>query len=286
MNEIIFQPLFMSGKQIGYFLSMNFFDMSGIIFDFNKCPKPSYVFWRNHIMDDFYTEIYNRIIKIGNDDKMKLSEKNQEIYEIKDEFTLYFMENLDVVDLYVYSHTPNKPGGYVRILTEPDENETGKLQIDVSHFYPDNVKKAGPVERFLYANTDEFEQEFRLPESMMKDSCKYCWRFGNELMFDQDIIWLYFNDTAGWNELYWDLYHVIGRPWRGSDSIEAWRESGYKDTEKKLVAEHDSQRLLFWTLENEYTLGELRRMVTEKRILTKRILGTKQDSWMTLQYGL
>ena len=67
--------------------------------------------------------------------------------------------------------------------------------------------------------------------------------------------------------------------------MEAWRTEG-NETEKKLVAEHDAQRLLFWCMENDYTLDDLKQMIAEKRILTKRILGTKQDSWMTLEYGL
>ena len=287
MNEIIFQPLFHeSDKPVGYFLSMDFFGMKGYIVEFGRCPTISHPLWRSRIMDDFFIEIHNHIIEIGNEDEMLLSEQDREIYKMDDEFMQYFKENLDVADLYIYSHTPTKPGGYVRVLTAPDESEVGKLKVHFTDFYPDSVKNAGPVEKFLYPNTDEWEQKYRLPDSIKKDFDKYCWKYGDNLEFDPDIIWLYFNDVVGWNELYWDLRHAIGRPWKGSDFIEAWRGDVFGENEKKLVAEHDAQRLLFWTLENEYTLDELRRMVTEKRILTKSILGTKQDSLMILQYAI
>jgi len=285
MDEIIFQPLYESGKPVGYFISVDFLGVRGRIIGFDKCPRISNPLWRENIFTDIFTSIYDHIIEVGEDDATALSEDDREIYDMKDDFDIHFKESLDVADLYIYSHAPGKPGGYVRILTATDPGETGRLYIDESKFYPDDVKKAGPVEKFLYANADELEQYFRLTDLMKRDCGKYYWKFGDGLLFSPDIIQLYFNDTVAWNKLYWDLHHSIGRPWKCCNFIEAWRESGYH-TERRLVAEHDSQRLLFWALENEYTLGDLRRMVSEKRIITKHFLGTKQDSWMTLEYGL
>ena len=286
MNEMVFQPLFHdSDKPVGYFVSIDFFGVSGSIIEFGKCPRISAPFWREHIFDEVFTAIFEHIVDVGDSDKMMLSESDKQVYDLKEEFDVFFKENIDVADLYIYSHTPTKSGGYVRILTEPDTCETGKLYIDESKFYPEDVKKAGPVEKFLYANTDEWEQYFRLPDSMKKDCGKYYWKFGDNLMFNPDIISLYFNDVVAWNELYWDLFHAIGRQWGRCDFVEAWRECGC-DNEKSLMAETDAQRLLFWCMENDYTLDDLKQMVSEKRILTKRILGTQQDSWMTLQYGL
>lgn len=285
MNEIIFQPLYQDEeKPVGCFISVHFFGLNGIIMCPDWCPNP--YSWRKFIEDSIFQELFEHIMNVGNDDEHSLSESDRDIYKMQDEFEYDFKNKLDVADLYVYSHTPKKAGGYVRILVEPDEHETVKPKIDTSDFYPDAVRKAGPVERFLYANTDEWEQYYRLPESMQKVCGKYYWRFGNDLVFDTDIIWLYFNDAVGWNNLYWDLYHAIGRLWKNCNFVKAWRTCDYGDTEKKLVAETDAQRLLFWTLENEYTLDDLRKMVSEKRVMNKHILGTEQDSWMTLQFGL
>ena len=285
MNEIIFQPLYQDEeKPVGCFISVHFLGLDGIIICPDWCPNPYN--WRKFIEDDVFSELFEHIVEAGDEDEYSLSESDRNIYKMRDEFDFDFKNKLDVADLYIYSHTPKKAGGYVRILTDGDEDETVKPKINTSDFYPDLVKNAGPVDKFLYANSDESEQYYRLPDAMKKDCGKYYWKFGNDLMFDTGIIWLYFNDVVSWNELYWDLYHAIGRVWKRCDFVEAWRGCGGDETEKKLIAEHDSQRLLFWTLENEYTLDDLRKMVSEKRVMNKHILGTEQDSWMTLQFGL
>lgn len=270
MNEIIFQPLFEADKPIGFFASFHFFGMNGYIMDFDRCPN--YFDWRKTIKEDFCKDLYDHIIDLGNEDEYSLSDSDHDIYKLEEEFEYDFSCKLDVAELYIYSHNPKKPGGYVRILTEPDENETVKPKINTSDFYPEWVKKAGPVEKFLYANTDEWEQEYRLPESLKKVSERFIWRFGDDLVFDPDILWLYFNDEVNWNELYWDLYHAIGRVWKRCNFVEAWRSCECEETEKKLVAEHDAQRLLFWTLENQYTLDDLHEMIEAKQIIQKHYL--------------
>ena len=153
-------------------------------------------------------------------------------------------------------------------------------------YYPDEVMKAGPVEKFIFDYFDPYgaiAYLYKSPEQIRK-SAEQDWVFGQHLELNPDIHYLYFKDTVLWNELYWDLRNAIGMAWKGSDFIEAWKETG--NEEKKLIAETDAQKLLFWCMENDYTLNDLKQMIAEKRILTKQILGTKQDSWMTLKYGL
>lgn len=152
-------------------------------------------------------------------------------------------------------------------------------------YYPDEVMKAGPVEKFIFDYFDPYgaiAYLYKSPEQIRKSAEQY-WVFGQHLELDPDIHYLYFKDTVLWNELYWDLRNAIGMAWKGSDFIEAWTATG---NDWKLIAETDAQKLLFWCMENDYTLNDLKQMIAEKRILTKRILGTKQDSWMTLKYGL
>lgn len=152
-------------------------------------------------------------------------------------------------------------------------------------YYPDEVMKAGPVEKFIFDYFDPYgviAYLYKSPEQIRK-SAEQDWVFGQHLELDPDIHYLYFKDTVLWNELYWDLRNAIGMAWKGSDFIEAWTATG---NDWKLIAETDAQKLLFWCMENDYTLNDLKQMIAEKRILTKRILGTKQDSWMTLKYGL
>lgn len=152
-------------------------------------------------------------------------------------------------------------------------------------YYPDEVMKAGPVEKFIFYYFDPYgaiAYLYKSPEQIRK-SAEQDWVFGQHLELDPDIHYLYFKDTVLWNELYWDLRNAIGMAWKGSDFIEAWTATG---NDWKLIAETDAQKLLFWCMENDYTLNDLKQMIAEKRILTKRILGTKQDSWMTLKYGL
>lgn len=286
MNELIYQPLFDEQEKInGYIIRLNMFGLSGFIFCFKGFGIPRK--WRSELIGHIFTDLFTYVLQKDEYGEVPLTEQQKYIRENAEWFQFEWEDELSRSNLYVYNHMPTKPGGYVRVLTEPDPDEDVKYRVEEQEHYPKDVGYAGPVEKFLYDFIDEFNLWFRMPESMKKSHKEedFYWHFGDDLHLDSDIHYLYFNDAVEWNELYWDLYHAIGRQWKHCDFMEAWRANG-NETEKKLIAEHDSQRLLFWCMENDYTLDDLKQMVAEKRILTKRILGTQQDSWMTLQFGL
>lgn len=285
MNELIYQPTFDENNKInGCIMLVNMFGLSGLIFCFKGVSIPRK--WRNELIGHIFTELLSYVLMKDKYGEVPLTEQQKYIRSDPEWFQFEWEDELNRSNLYVYSHTPTKPGGYVRVLTEPDDNEDGNLKIEEQEYYPKDVGNAGPVEKFLYDYIDEFDIWCRMPESIKKNhkETDFYWHFGDDLQLDEDIYYLYFNDTVEWNELYWDLYQAIGRPWKRSDYIEAWRTNG-NETEKHLIAEHDAQRLLFWCMENDYSLDNLYQMVAEKRIITKRILATNGD-WMTLQYGL
>lgn len=288
MNELIYQPLFNEqGKMYGHFIKLDMFGLSGLIFRFDNPKLPRK--WRNELIGGIFTDLFTYILMKDEFGKVPPTLQQKYIREDKEWFQYEWQCDLDRHNLYVYSHMPTKPGGYVRVLTEPDPNEDVEFRLEEQKSYPKDIGNAGPVEKFLYSYGESgaslfFGLPLRIKKSVA-DLDQYCWKIGDELELDPDISYLYFNDTVEWDELYWDLFFAIGRVWKGSDYLEAWRTKG-NETEKKLIAEHDAQRLLFWCMENDYTLDDLRQMVAEKRVLTKRFPGTKQDSWMTLQYGL
>lgn len=286
MNELIYQPTFDDNNKVnGYIMIVNMFGLNGLIFCFKGFGVPRK--WRNELLGHIFTDLLSYVLTKDKYGNIPITDQQKYIRDDPEWFQFEWEDELSRSNLYVYSHAPSRPGGYVRVLTEPDNSEDGSLKIEEQEHYPKDVGHASPVEKFLYDFIDEFNLWLRMPESMKKNHKEedFYWHFGDDLHLDSDIHYLYFNDAVEWNELYWDLFHSIGRVWKGCDYMEAWRANG-NETEKKLIAEHDSQRLLFWCMENDYTLDDLRQMVTEKRILTKRILGTKQDSWMTLQFGL
>ena len=277
MNELIYQPLFDGAQNPnGCVWTINMFGLSGAVFSFGKSSTPTS--WRN--------ELKKRIFHILFDSVRERINENKKWVEYE------WMRELNRANLYVYSHSPAKENGYVRILTEPDKNESGKLRVIKTDYYPDEVGNAGPVERFLFDNGDNYWATvfWDLPLEVItspmgkEDYSQYCWEFGDGLQLAPDIYNLYFNNTPAWDDLYWKLCNSIGRPWKKCSCLDVWRERGLIKN-KTLFAEHDGQRLLFWCIENDYTLEDLNKMVAEKRIETKRFLSTIGD-WTTTNQAL
>lgn len=64
-----------------------------------------------------------------------------------------------------------------------------------------------------------------------------------------------YNDDYRMNELYHDLLNKIGEQWKGCDRI-----SGKSDEYMTLDAKNEAMRLIFWALENGYTVSDLEAM--------------------------
>lgn len=64
-----------------------------------------------------------------------------------------------------------------------------------------------------------------------------------------------YNDDNRMNELYHDLLNKIGEQWKGCDRI-----SGKSDEYMSLRAKNEAMRLIFWALENGYTVSDLEAM--------------------------
>ena len=64
-----------------------------------------------------------------------------------------------------------------------------------------------------------------------------------------------YNDDYRMNELYHDLLNKIGEQWKGCNRI-----SGKSDEYMTLDAKNEAMRLIFWALENGYTVSDLEAM--------------------------
>jgi len=69
---------------------------------------------------------------------------------------------------------------------------------------------------------------------------------------------LYNNDFAIW-DLYHNLLNRVGNAWKGYDTLECLTD-GCKDIHYFIDAKNDAMRMIFWAIDNNYTLDDLKAM--------------------------
>jgi len=73
-----------------------------------------------------------------------------------------------------------------------------------------------------------------------------------------EFLELYNDDFAIW-ELYHNLYNRVGNAWKGYDTLECLTD-GDKDIRYFIDAKNDAMRMIFWAIDNDYSLEDLKAM--------------------------
>jgi hypothetical protein len=139
------------------------------------------------------------------------------------------------------------PETLAEVLTEDDEDRQLAAYLTLALLVQNQLYSASEIMEDLYYRMDDFSD---YQSANVIDEHYDCEADGWELQK------LWNNDTA-WNQLYWDLAHQIGFKWlhEGPDYLR-----GKKDSDYQFNAKSDGERLLFWAVENQLTVDDLRRL--------------------------
>jgi hypothetical protein len=134
------------------------------------------------------------------------------------------------------------------VLTEDDEDRQLAAYLTLALLVQNQLYSASEIMEDLYYRMDDFSD---YQSANVIDEHYDCEADGWELQK------LWNNDTA-WNQLYWDLAHTIGFKWlHEADSDEL---QGIADPCTRYQADSDGKRLLFWAVNHQYTVADLRGM--------------------------
>ena len=140
------------------------------------------------------------------------------------------------------------PETLAEVLTEDDEDRQLAAYLTLAMLVEGSLRPYSEVHEWLYdamsCNFGDYERVNVINEHY-DDECEA-----------EELQQLYANDDA-WNELYWDLAHTIGFKWlhEGPDYLR-----GKKDSDYEFRPKSDGERLLFWAVENQLTVADLRGM--------------------------
>ena len=141
------------------------------------------------------------------------------------------------------------PETLAEVLTEDDEDRQLAAYLTLALLVQNQLYSASEIMEDLYYRMDDFSD---YQSANVIDEHYDCEADGWELQK------LWNNDTA-WNQLYWDLAHTIGFKWlhEGPDYLR-----GKKDSDYEFRPKSDGERLLFWAVENQLTVDDLRRLAS------------------------
>jgi hypothetical protein len=140
------------------------------------------------------------------------------------------------------------PETLAEVLTEDDEDRQLAAYLTLALLVQNQLYSASEIMEDLYYRMDDFSD---YQSANVIDEHYDCEADGWELQK------LWNNDTA-WNQLYWDLAHTIGFKWlHEADSDEL---QGIADPCTRYQADSDGKRLLFWAVNHQYTVDDLRGM--------------------------
>ena len=127
--------------------------------------------------------------------------------------------------------------------------------------------KKGKIEKFLEKELELSAARHDLPKAIRElVAFDMYYRFGEDDNYvDHDLVNIYLYNEIKWNELYWDFVIAIGHPWNRTEAIEVFKPfDAYSFT---LTASTEAQNLLFWCINNEYSLDDLKTMIETKQII-------------------
>lgn len=139
------------------------------------------------------------------------------------------------------------PESLDEILTEDDEDRQLAAYLTLAMLVEGKLRHHSDILEELHYSMDEkfsdYESVNVLHEYMDKQEA-------------DKLLDLYNNDDS-WNELYWSLVEKIGFVWlhEGPDYL-----LGKKDSDYQFNAKSDGERLLFWAIEKELTVNDLKDM--------------------------
>jgi hypothetical protein len=141
------------------------------------------------------------------------------------------------------------PETLAEVLTEDDEERQLAAYLTLAMLVEGSLRPYSEVHEWLYdamsCNFGDYKRVNVINE-----------HYDNEDEAEE-LQQLYANDDA-WNELYWDLAHQIGFKWlHDADSRELVCEGEYY---ARFHADSDGERLLFWAVNHQYTVADLRDM--------------------------
>lgn len=140
------------------------------------------------------------------------------------------------------------PKSLNEVLTEDDEDRQLAAYLTLAMVVEGTLRPYGDIlEDLYYRMNDSFsdwESVNVLAEYMEEEDA-------------DDMLRLWDNDDD-WNELYWDLFHKVGTPWRYDEDSKFLR--GKKDCGYVWQANSEGKRLLFWAVQNNITVQDLRDM--------------------------
>lgn len=140
------------------------------------------------------------------------------------------------------------PETLAEVLTEDDEDRQLAAYLTLAMLVEGSLRPYSEVHEWLYeamnCNFGDYERVNVINE-----------HYDDEAEAEE-LQQLYANDDQ-WNQLYWGLAHTIGFKWlhEGPDYLR-----GKKDSDYQFNAKSDGERLLFWAVENQYTVADLRRL--------------------------
>lgn len=140
------------------------------------------------------------------------------------------------------------PETLAEVLTEDDEERQLAAYLTLAMLVEGELKPCGEImDELYYSMTEKFSDYERVNviDEHYDDECEA-----------EELQQVYANDYE-WNQLYWDLAHTIGFKWlhEGPDYLR-----GKKDSDYEFRPKSDGERLLFWAVENQLTVDDLRRL--------------------------
>lgn len=159
------------------------------------------------------------------------------------------------VERYIAEHW-HSYSGYINfmpeslddVLTEDNERRQLAAYLTLAMVAEGCIEDADTIMEDLYYRMDDFSDYKRI-----NVLAEY---YNSEAEADRMAeLW---NDDTKWNDLYWDLRHKVGEPWRKDDGSR--RLSGIEDSGYIWQADSEGKRLLFWAVKNHLTVNDLYRM--------------------------
>lgn len=166
-----------------------------------------------------------------------------------EKYSSYIEEHFHTYHLYSQIEDFKNPeiciGAYLTLcLVDMDMSDVAEDFIEYAHDWLCNNSTAGAVRNILLEYTgvdiDSNNEDFSFEECF------------------NDFLELYNDDFAIW-KLYHDLWEHIGLVWRGYDALECL-ENGNKSINHCIVAKNDAMRMIFWAIDNDYSLEDLKAM--------------------------